>query len=107
MTDSFAHIVQTIKMDLKNKINSMEEVLMRNPFQKKSHRVSRTIAAGFNYYTDIHLFEIELDNIVRLPKVIFVPDRSIMRCMITANLKYSKRDSLEEFLLRFGVVEDE
>ena len=85
---------------------------MRNPFQKKSHRVSRTIAAGYNYYTDIYPPEVtaELDasqNTIKLPKVIFIPDKSVLRCMILANLKFGKRDKLEEFLLRFGVVEDE
>ena len=113
MSESLADIVQTIKMDLKNKITSMEEVLMRNPFQKRSHRVSRTIAANYNYYTDIYPPSVtsQLDTSttksVKLPKVIFIPDKSVLRCMILANVKFSKKDSVEEFLLRFGMVEDE
>lgn len=38
------------------------------------------------------------------PAVIFIPSKRIMRQMIEANMEHSQRDSLEKFLLRFGVV---
>lgn len=43
-----------MKMDLKNKITSMESVLMINPFAKKSHREARSIASSYDYYKDIY-----------------------------------------------------
>ena len=33
-----------------------------------------------------------------------MPSKKIMRLMIETNVEYSHKDSLEEFLLRFGVV---
>ena len=40
------------------------------------------------------------------PKTRFVPDRAILRVMIEANLKYSKKDNEQKFLLRFGLLDD-
>ena len=38
------------------------------------------------------------------PKTIFLPEKSIMRMMIKQNIKYSKKESIEKFLLRFGLI---
>jgi hypothetical protein len=43
----------------------------------------------------------------RIPKIIFLPDKTLIREMIHANLKFAKKDKLHIFLLRYGVVEDE
>ena len=44
---------------------------------------------------------------VEVPKVIFAPSKEVMRIMILGTVKYGKKDRLEEFLLRFGVMEDQ
>lgn len=43
----------------------------------------------------------------RVPKVVFLPSETIMRTMIMANLKFAMTDSIENFLLKFGVVDNE
>ena len=103
------HILNNLKMDVTNKVESMEELLMINPFQKRSHRVARIIASTFNLdgkiYPDKAVYYFD-QTTVKVPKVIFFPSKAVMRCMIDGNLKFGKRDRLEQFLLRFGVVED-
>ena len=41
------------------------------------------------------------------PKQMFLPDKAVIRIMVKANIKYAKNDSLEKFLLRFGMRERE
>ena len=43
----------------------------------------------------------------KMPRVVFLPDEKVMRTMIMANLKYAMNESIDVFLLRFGVVENE
>ena len=43
----------------------------------------------------------------KMPRVVFLPDEKVMRTMIMANLKYATTESIDVFLLRFGVVENE
>ena len=97
-------------MDFANKITSFEEVLMIDPFKKKSHREARSIASSYSFETSIYpksATNFEPSSAVKVPKVIFFPDKKVMRTMIRANLKFGKRDKLEEFLLRFGVLEEQ
>jgi len=37
------------------------------------------------------------------PSCIFLPDQSFIRTIIRTNVKFSSKDSLEKFLLRFGL----
>lgn len=39
------------------------------------------------------------------PSCIFLPHRTVIRQIIKANVKFSKNDSLDKFLLRFGLVD--
>jgi hypothetical protein len=41
------------------------------------------------------------------PKCMFLPNKSLIRTMVKANCRFSKRDSLEQFLLRFGMRQNE
>jgi hypothetical protein len=48
------------------------------------------------------------------PRMIFMPSKSVIKTMVKANLKYGATDTLNQFLLRFGLflkapvsVEDE
>ena len=48
------------------------------------------------------------------PRMIFMPSKSVIKTMVKANLKYGATDTLDQFLLRFGLflkapvsVEDE
>ena len=43
----------------------------------------------------------------RPPKLIFLPDDNLIQVMIKANLRFSRRDQLFQFLLRFGLLEGE
>ena len=38
------------------------------------------------------------------PGVIFMPSKRILRIMIEANIEHSQTESLEKYLLRFGLV---
>ena len=40
------------------------------------------------------------------PRMIFLPNKEILTTMVKANLDYSKTDSLDRFLLRFGFLQD-
>ena len=39
--------------------------------------------------------------------MVFIPSESIVKTMIRANLQYADTDSLDDYLLRFGLVQDE
>lgn len=75
-------------MNLKDKISSLEQVLMINPFTKKSHRAVRNIAQGYNFYADNIYPEEKIDAAKFLPKVLFVPDKSVIKTIILATLKW-------------------
>ena len=42
----------------------------------------------------------------RPPKTMFLPNREMIRIMIHANIKWSKTDKIDRFLLRFGILEN-
>ena len=81
---------------------------MVNPFQADSFKKVKKIVKFYNFYTHIYEeYENQDKKQMQMPKVIFLPNPAIMKCMILANLKFAKKDSLQAFLLRFGVIEDE
>ena len=43
---------------------------------------------------------------VEMPKLVFLPSENLARIFIRANCRHSKTDSLQKFLLRFGLVEN-
>jgi hypothetical protein len=126
-------IALNVKMDLHNKVTSLESVLMINPFTKKSHRVARSVASAYNIDDEIYTeTSVPKENVneflichtilerfidkneersekkaVQVPKVIFLPNREVMRVMILGVVKFGKKDRLEQFLLRFGLMEDQ
>jgi len=42
---------------------------------------------------------------LKMPRTVFLPDRAICRVMIKANILYSKTDTLDQFLIRFNLLE--
>ena len=44
---------------------------------------------------------------MRPPRLIFLPDENLIRTMIKVNLKFARKDHSFQFLLRFGVLENE
>jgi hypothetical protein len=69
-------IVYDLQMDVSNQISSLEEILMINPFQKKSHRLARLIASTWHFNTNIYPKQIAtVETAVKVPKVIFFPTK--------------------------------
>ena len=90
-------IVLNLVMDVGNKITSLEEVHMINPFTKKSHRMARSIADSYEFSGGKGVYpesvtqklDDQQTTAVKLPKVIFIPDKSVMRQIILGTLKFA------------------
>jgi len=67
-----------------------------------------------DFYTQVYpdsiveecLLAVSLGLSIKPPRCIFLPSKDMYKIMIQANLKYSKKDNLQTFLLRFGLIEN-
>jgi hypothetical protein len=86
-------------MELNHTIESFEELGMINPFdRKKSIELADVMLRIYDFYVDVYpdaVMEIILRAVaektnVQPPKCIFIPDKSLMRLMIKALVKWHK-----------------
>jgi hypothetical protein len=97
-----------LTMDLKSKTNSFSEVNMLNPMDKNSieilkhDQIERKISK-FIYPSKIMTQHIEKQS---MPRCIFILPDHMMQSMIQANCLKSV-ESFTEFLLLFGLIEEE
>jgi len=100
-------------MDLKNEQTSFEALLILDPNNKKSLEECEKVAQEIDFYTNVYpdsvidplIYNSKVKRSIIPPKCIFLPSKDMMRTIVKANLKYGKKDNLQEFLLRFGLLE--
>ena len=88
---------------------------MTNPLKKNSHKKVLDTANKQEFFSKIypdhvmdHLEMKCLENkTLKSPRCIFMPGPEIVQTIIQANLKFAKKDTLEEHLLRFGVFSNQ
>ena len=105
-------------MDRKNLVHSTEEVFIQNPLNmKESQQKLKKRLKMMDFDVNGSMYpakvmnnlkrDIEMGVDTRPPKLIFLPDDNLIQVMIKANLRFSRRDQLFQFLLRFGLLEGE
>ena len=103
-----------VDMDLVNEQTSFEELLMMNPNNKKSLEDCEKVASSIDFYTNVYpdhvidplIHATRVKRAIIPPKCIFLPCKELIRTVVKANLKHAKKDTLQEFLLRFGLMEN-
>ena len=87
-------------MNLKDFVTTFEEVSLTDPFDQKDSWVrSKEIIDNYRFSKKVYTKMTKKE----APKLVFLPSRNLCRSMILANLIFSKKDTLEQFLLRFGL----
>ena len=95
-------------MDVQNTVKKLEEVLLFNPFEPKSHHKVTQILEEFDFHKYVYKkYTGKIKEDSEPPRCVFIPDVGVMRCMMLANVKFSWTDTLDEFLLRFGLLDNE
>jgi hypothetical protein len=106
-----------LEMNLHDKFDNFEDLLLLNPMDKKSvEKCKKELSTRdflMNVYPEdvIARFSSSVHNSNRglhapPPSMLFKPTRKLIRIMIQANLRWSSKESLEHFLLRFGMLDD-
>jgi hypothetical protein len=102
-----------MSMDMKNKVESLEEIGMTDPFRtRKSLKDTISIVRTFDFYTEVYpnqvmsdiIAAIKVSSSIQPPKTMFVPGKKLTRKMIRAICKYGKTEDTEKFFLRFGLI---
>jgi hypothetical protein len=105
-----------LEMDKKNKYNELEDLGMCDPFHMEESFDEAIFRANcLQFEVDLYPFSVmekaqEIaekygeDNLVP-PRCIFIPTRQMCRKIINAVLKFGTTDTLECFLLRFGLLD--
>jgi len=95
-------------------VNSFEEVYCVDPANSKSLKNCLEHVDQLDFYTQIYPEEYltpyieaitSVSKSIQAPRLIFLPSEEMVRRIIATNIKYAQKDSLEEFLLRFGLLE--
>ena len=98
-------------MDFVNKVQSFEEVQMINPFKEDSISQMKANLQSWIYSKLVYprrCYKFTNDETMIVPpRMIFIPSKSVIRTMVKANLMYGETDTLEQFLLRFGLLDSD
>jgi len=107
-----ALISTKLEMDLKNEVNTLEELGMSDPIcPEESLKVAESVIKNLNFFYDMYPKEvmdkvkerIEYGYDMDPPKCIFVPSKDVMRTIIKGLLKFGHIEEEKLMLARLGL----
>jgi hypothetical protein len=102
-------------MNLKDEIDCLSDLIMYNPLEgKKQKEVARKTLKQYDFFTQVYpvnvlgllLEAVRTKKSIKPPPCIFMPSKKVIKDMVISNLKFSKKDTIENFLLRFGLLDN-
>ena len=104
-----------MEMDQVNRIETLEEICMADPFQPNKGMVkAKEVVDNYDYFTEVYsksfiasiIEAVKTKEGIQSPRTIFVPTKEVLRKMIRAVIKFGDCKDRARFFLRFGVVEN-
>ena len=101
-------MVSSFSLDTKNKIKSLHEIFMFEPFKKHKTNMAKITVVLQNLNVNINVYSNEVAEecvkYKRPPRCVFLPDKMVFRQLIKAVCKKDKNECDEHFFLKLGLL---
>jgi len=114
----FRDLMQRMAMDRDNTVDSFEEMGLTDPIESQVSLVeARKVVSNLEFETSAYPLKVicpiykdvidhPYDDVYTYPKCIFMPSRALLRKIFPVMVKFASQESDQEFLLRFGLLEN-
>ena len=112
----FDHLLMRVQLDCVTRVQEYAEVCMFDPFNEEASIVhAQEFIENAEFNEDIYpagVIEPLINKIAestgsyRHPRCIFLPSEKVVRSMLKALITFGKKDTTDQFLLRFGLLQN-